>query len=139
MRISDEAVAWRVFRTYEQLGHVIYQQEYVPHFGSDLRILVLGDRQHGIRRFNPTDWRTNVSRGAQTEAIELDDPLRELAWRAAQAVGAPFAGIDILPARDGRLLVLEVNAVPGWRALARTLHLDVASELLAWMRTHLNT
>ena len=45
-----------------------------------------------------------------------------------------MAGVDLLPAADGELYVLEVNAVPGWKALASTLRLDVARlvlELLA--------
>ncbi len=49
-----------------------------------------------------------------------------LALAAAAAVGCPLAGVDLLPAADGELYVLEVNAVPGWKALARTLRLDVA-------------
>ena len=28
------------------------------------------------------------------------------------------AGVDLLPGPDGELFVIEVNAVPGWRALA---------------------
>jgi glutathione synthase/RimK-type ligase-like ATP-grasp enzyme len=36
------------------------------------------------------------------------------------------AGVDILPARDGRVLVLEVNAVPGWRGLEAATCADVA-------------
>ncbi len=46
-----------------------------------------------------------------------------------------MAGIDLLPDLDrGRLLILEVNAVPGWRALAGTTGVDVASEILLHLR-----
>ena len=47
-----------------------------------------------------------------------------------QLVGAIAAGVDILPARDGTHYVLEVNAVPGWKALAETLQQDIASVVL---------
>jgi glutathione synthase/RimK-type ligase-like ATP-grasp enzyme len=53
-----------------------------------------------------------------------------LALRAAAAVHAPVAGVDLLPARDGGLYVLEVNAVPGWKALARTLDVDIAARMI---------
>jgi len=95
--------------------------------------LVLGEDVWGIRRSNPHDWRTNVSRGAVTEAIEVTDALRDYALRASAAVGAVVAGVDLLPADDGRLLALEVNAVPGWRALGRTLEIDIASRLLSFL------
>jgi glutathione synthase/RimK-type ligase-like ATP-grasp enzyme len=56
-----------------------------------------------------------------------------MARTAARAVGAPLAGVDLLPARDGNVYVLEVNAVPGWKALARTLERDVARLVLDYL------
>jgi ribosomal protein S6--L-glutamate ligase len=44
-----------------------------------------------------------------------------------------LAGVDLLPGCDGRLYALEVNAVPGWRALGRTLDLDVAALVLEYV------
>jgi ribosomal protein S6--L-glutamate ligase len=132
-KLSDPALAERAFRMLEQFGAVIYLQEFVLHAGYDLRLLVLGDRVLGMRRRNERDWRTNVSRGATTEPLVVDDELTELARRSAAAVGAALAGVDLLPARDGRLLALEVNAVPGWRALASTLEVDVAAMVLEFL------
>jgi ribosomal protein S6--L-glutamate ligase len=125
-RINDEAIAERVFKTLAQLGAVLYLQRFVEHHGADIRVLIVGKRVLAMRRASATDWRTNASRGATTTPIELTDAMVELARRAADAVGAPLAGVDLLPGRDGRLYVLEVNAVPGWQALSRTLKVDVA-------------
>ncbi len=129
-RVSDEAIALRVFKTLAPLGSVLYLQQFVPHHGFDCRVFVLGDRVFGMKRLNPTDWRTNVSRGATTAPLELTAELVDLARRAATATGAIMAGVDILPGRDGRLYVIEVNAVPGWQALSRTLGVDVAALVL---------
>jgi ribosomal protein S6--L-glutamate ligase len=42
-----------------------------------------------------------------------------------------MAGIDLLPdSATGRLTVIEVNAVPGWRALGAATGVDVAREIL---------
>lgn len=125
-RLNDEALALRAFSLLEQLGAVLYLQEFVEHEGADLRLLVLGRQVFGMRRRNPLDWRTNVSRGATPEPLEVTPELAALAHRAAAAVGAPLAGVDLLPGRDGRLYAIEVNAVPGWKALARVQQIDIA-------------
>lgn len=131
-RLSDPALAERAFRMLAQFGAVLYVQQFVPHHGYDVRVLVVGRKMWAMRRSNPGDWRTNVSRGATAAPFELTDELAEPARRATDAVGALVAGVDLLPARDGSLYVLEVNAVPGWQALSRALDVDVAREVLEY-------
>jgi len=129
-RLQDEALAQRTFQLLVQLGAVIYLQRFIPHEGVDLRVLVIGSQVLGMRRRNPQDWRTNISRGAVGEPCVVEEPLAQMAHRAAQAVGATVAGVDILPGRDGLLYTLEVNAVPGWKGLARACRVDVAALVL---------
>jgi len=132
-RVSDPDLALRAFKMLAQLGAVLYLQRFVPHDGHDLRLLVIGRRVLAMRRGNEHDWRTNVSRGAQCQPYEPDDSQVELARRAADAIGACLAGVDLLAGRDGRTYVLEVNAVPGWKALAATLKVDVAALVLDYV------
>ncbi len=134
-RLTDEALALRAFKMLEQLGAVIYLQEFIEHEGCDLRLLQIGERIFGMRRCNSHDWRTNVSRGAETTPLEVTPELEDLARKAAAAVGAPLAGVDLLPGRDGTLYAIEVNAVPGWKALARTLEVDVAQLVLEYLES----
>jgi ribosomal protein S6--L-glutamate ligase len=133
--VDDEAMAERACKLLADLGAVIYLQEYVEHEGFDWRLLVVGDHVFGIERHNPSDWRTNVSRGAKTKPLEVTAEMAAIARRAAEAVGAPLAGVDVLPGRNGRFYVLEVNAVPGWRALARTLEVDIARWVLNYVES----
>jgi ribosomal protein S6--L-glutamate ligase len=129
-RLNDEALALRAFKMLAQLGAVLYLQEFVAHEGCDLRLLIIGGRILAMRRRNLLDWRTNISRGAVGEAFLPDDHLAEIARRAADAVGAPLAGVDLLPGKDGKLYTIEVNAVPGWKGLAKALQVDVARLVL---------
>src|SRR5262245_34778977 len=129
-RLNDENLALRAFKMLTQLGAVLYLQEFIEHEGHDIRLLVIGDRILGMRRQNKLDWRTNISRGATAEPFTPDDSLIDIARRAAAAVHAPLAGVDLLPGRDGRLYTIEVNAVPGWKGLAKALNLDVARLVL---------
>ena len=134
MRVSDPDLAMRAFTTLERIGAVIYLQEFIPHLGYDLRLFVLGDQVFGMKRKNAADWRTNISRGASAEPLEVTDELRELALRANAAIGTLVAGVDLLPTRDGKLYAIELNAVPGWRALSRTLQVDIGKMLLDYLR-----
>jgi RimK family alpha-L-glutamate ligase len=131
VRLQDESLAQRAFSLVARLGGVLYLQKFVEHEGFDLRLLVIGERIFGMRRRNLLDWRTNISRGATAEPLEVTSDIAELAFRAAAAIGAPLAGVDLLPGRDGTLYAIEVNAVPGWKALARSTGIDVAAEVLA--------
>lgn len=132
-RLTDAAIAYRTFQALEQVGSVFYLQEFIEHEGCDLRLLVIGDCVLGMKRCNSSDWRTNISRGAVGTPLKVTSELAELAHRAAKAIGAPFAGVDLLPTRDGRLLAIEVNAVPGWRALAAVTGIDVAGRVLEFL------
>ena len=70
------------------------------------------------RRAPAGEWLTNIARGGSAELLEADPALESLAVRAAGAVGAEIAGVDILQEPDGTPRILEVNAIPGWRALS---------------------
>jgi ribosomal protein S6--L-glutamate ligase len=132
-RLNDAAIAQRTFSLLTGLGAVLYVQRFIPHDGYDVRVLVIGERMWAMRRRNPLDWRTNVSRGATAEPAELLPEWAKIARKAADAIGADVAGIDLLPGRDGRLYAIEVNAVPGWQALARVCELDVAQHVLEFV------
>lgn len=131
VRVSDPDIALRVFRAIERTGGLLYLQRFVDHEGFDVRALVLdGQVLGGMKRRSTTDFRTNVSRDARPEAHSLTDRERDFALRAAQATGARIAGVDLLYDRSGELFVIEVNAVPGWRAFQHVTGIDVAAELL---------
>lgn len=134
LRVSDLDMAWRTFRTLERLQTVLYLQQFVPHPGWDLRAFVLGDRVlAAMRRHANGGWRTNVAQGGTAEAAELPAELAGLAVRAAEVVGAVAAGVDLLPGPAGQWYVIEVNAVPGWRALAPVAGVDVAAALIRYL------
>jgi ribosomal protein S6--L-glutamate ligase len=134
MRITDVEMAWRTLRALERLQAVLYLQQFVAHPGWDLRAFVLGGRVlTAMRRHARGDWRTNVAQGGRAESVRLSGDEERLALAAARAVGAPVAGVDLLPRPEGGYFVLEVNAVPGWRALAPATGTDVARAVLEYL------
>jgi len=134
VRLTDPETAWRTFHVLERTGQVIYQQKFVRHPGWDLRAFVIAGRViAAMKRSSHGDWRTNVAQGGTAESVKLSDNAVSLALRAAEAVGCPVAGVDLLPGPNGELYVIEVNAVPGWRALAPVTGVDVAKEIVRFL------
>jgi RimK family alpha-L-glutamate ligase len=130
VRVSDEEMAFRVFRTIEQIRGVYYVQRTVDHDGTDIRAFVLGGRVIAAIERRAAGWRTNLARGGTARSLSLSEQLSALAVRAAAAVGADYAGVDLLTGRDGTTYVLEVNGIPGWRGLQEASGLDIAGRLV---------
>ena len=104
-RVLDEVGDRRWFRRH---GAVL--QELVPPAGRDVRVLVADGRVVGAvqRVAPPGEWRTNVARGATRLPVKPSTEMSRLAVAAVEAVGADFAGVDLLPVPGGHV-VIELN------------------------------
>jgi glutathione synthase/RimK-type ligase-like ATP-grasp enzyme len=80
-------------------------------------------------RHAPT-WITNVKRGGRPAAAAVNADLTDLAVRAVRAVGADFAGVDIVDGAHGGPWVLEVNSMPAWSGLQKVTTTSIASVLV---------
>lgn len=129
VRVTDEDTAWRVFRALDAIRSVYYLQRTVAHSGRDVRAFVIGGRIVGAIERSAPGWRTNLARGGRARPVDLTTAWESLALDAARAVGADYAGVDLLPADDGTLYVLEVNGIPGWHGLQTATALDIATLL----------
>ena len=130
-RLRDRESAAIEFEKRVANSEAIYLQAFVPHGATDLRLFVIGDQVLGMRRTRPGHWLTNVAQGATASAYEPTDCEKKLALKAAKAVGAEVAGVDLVfDERTGKPLVIEVNASPGWQALSEVTGIDVAKQII---------
>ena len=117
------------------VGNVYYLQEYLrgPDAArfEDWRVLVSRGRILSAMVRRGKTWITNVHQGAEPVGHVPDAEMRDYALRAADAVGADYAGVDLIRAVDGRLLVLEINSNPAWQGLQSVSGLDIADALAA--------
>jgi RimK family alpha-L-glutamate ligase len=132
VRVSEPEVARRIVRSLEQTRTVFYIQKAIDHGGRDIRVFVVGGAVLGAieRRAPEGEWRTNVAIGGAATPFDLPDEWAQLAVGAANAVGADYAGVDLLPSRDGRVFVLEVNGIPGWEGFQKATGIDVAGAIV---------
>ncbi len=132
VRVSDLETAFRVFRALELARAVFYLQRVVEHAGCDVRAFVVGNRVVAAieRRARDGGWRTNIALGGEARAIDLPPAWSERALTAARAVGTDYAGVDLLPASDGTIHVLEVNGIPGWSGAQKATSVDIAGAIV---------
>jgi tetrahydromethanopterin:alpha-L-glutamate ligase len=109
---------------------VWHLQRYVgrEHGWQDHRVLVIGGRAVAAMERHGTNWITNVRQGGMPRATAARGPLARLAVAAAAAVGAFYAGVDLIET-DAGPTVLEVNSMPAWRGLQSVCDVDIAVEL----------
>jgi tetrahydromethanopterin:alpha-L-glutamate ligase len=116
-----------------EVAGVYYLQRYlgVERDGGfrDLRVLVSQGRVIAAMVRHAPHWVTNLKRGGRPVAAVADATIKDLALRAAAAVGANFAGVDILYDADGQPTVLEVNSMPAWSGLQKVTPFSIAASL----------
>ena len=95
-------------------------QEYIP-LDYDVRVMVLDGEILGAMKRNVitdgSDFRSNVSLGAEAENIEITEIEKDNSIKAAEAVDGRLAGIDFIPAKNREKeqpYILEVNSMPGF-------------------------
>jgi RimK family alpha-L-glutamate ligase len=117
----------------ELYRNVCYLQRYIDSGAGrwhDHRIFVVAGRAVAAMVRRGISWVNNVAKGARCEPLELTAELAQLAEAAARAVGAGYAGVDIVRDRDGRPWVIEVNGIPAWKGLQSVVGVDIAAALV---------
>ena len=128
-RINDVDIADTIFKAITFHHGVIYMQEFVEHGFSDIRAFVVGNQVIASMRRVATGWKTNYSRGAKPASAKISDEFKEIAVKAARAVGCKIAGVDILEGPDGPRIV-DVNSQPGWKGLQVVADVNIAEEVV---------
>ncbi|WP_028655022.1 RimK family alpha-L-glutamate ligase [Nocardioides sp. J54] len=131
----DIKVAEAIIETLQSTRQQVLIQRFVAESrGRDIRALVVGDRVvAAMRRVAQGDeFRSNVHRGGSVEPVSLDPEAERTAVRAAQIMGLKVAGVDMLEADEGPL-VMEVNSSPGLEGIEQATKLDVAGAIIDYI------
>lgn len=119
-------------QTLWSLREEVLLQEFVAEStGVDRRVFVVDGKVVGAmeRTAGEGEFRANVHRGGEARKIRLDDEARDIAVRAADALGLRVAGVDMLPSSRGPL-VIEVNASPGLQGIEGATGRDIARDII---------
>lgn len=112
----------------------VFQQFVESSRGRDIRVnIVGGEIVAAMYRHSETDFRANITNGGVAQMIELTTAQEELAIKAANAVGAEFAGVDLLFGENDEPLVCEVNAAAHIRNIYNVTGINVADAMITYI------
>ena len=108
-------------------AHILVQEYIKEAGGADIRCFVVGDRVVAAmkRQGAEGEFRSNLHRGGSATTIRITPEERSTAVRAARIMGLNVAGVDLLRANHGPV-VMEVNSSPGLQGIEEATGKDVA-------------
>ena len=124
-----------VIEAFRGLDANILGQEFIKEAdGADLRAFVVGDKVVASmkRQSAPGEFRANIHSGGSAEKVRLTPEERSTAIRSAKALGLGVAGVDLLRANHGPV-VIEVNSSPGLEGIEQASGVDVAGKIIEFI------
>ena len=113
----------------------IMVQEFIKEAGStDIRVLVVdGKVVAAMKRTGAEgEFRSNLHRGGNAQAIKITPEERSTAIRAAKCMGLNVCGVDMLRSNHGPV-VMEVNSSPGLEGVEKATGIDVAGKIIEFL------
>jgi ribosomal protein S6--L-glutamate ligase len=129
-----------VIGAFQQLDANILVQEFIREAGgSDIRALVVGGRVVAAmeRRAAAGEFRSNLHRGGTASPVKLTTRERNTVIRAARVMGLGVAGVDLLRADRGPV-IMEVNSSPGLEGIETATGVDVAGEIIDFIESNVS-
>ena len=80
------------------------------------------------------DFRTNYSLGGKVSGYEISDEIKDLACRAANAVGCHWCGVDLMiDSKNGKPYILEVNSSPGTEGISEAIGRPIVDDVINYV------
>jgi len=122
---------------YSQKVNILIQEFIEESGGSDVRVFIVDGKIVGaMKRQAPEgEFRSNIYLGGQGTPIKLTRAERQMSLGAAKAMNLDIAGVDLLQAERGPL-VMEVNAFPMLAAIEEVTKQDIAGKIIEYVEDH---
>ncbi|WP_240501936.1 RimK family alpha-L-glutamate ligase [Bacillus sp. MUM 13] len=117
MKVEKPELLTDLARTFARYNESFYAQPYFEKPNRDIRVICIDYKATtAFYKYTPEgEWVTNVARGGKPIIIdEIEKDLASIAERAAKALGAQIAGVDLLEDPETGYRVLEVNTCPNF-------------------------
>lgn len=129
-KLDDPDIAMHTFSYLVNLNKPVYVQKYLEKKGDgDYRVIVVGKEAIGAEFRKGATWKSNIAQGAKAKAVKMDNEMRELSIKAAEALGLDYVGVDIADTKEG-YKILETNPSIGWQAFKEATKINPAEHIV---------
>ncbi|KGX88054.1 ATP-grasp domain-containing protein [Pontibacillus marinus] len=112
----------------------LFQEFISSSYGRDVRLNVVGNQVvTSMLRYADDDFRANVSAGGHMKPYEPSKQEKDLAIKASQAIGADFAGVDLLFGPNDEPIVCEINGNAHIRNIYNCTGVNVADDMINYI------
>ncbi|MEO5574471.1 MAG: 30S ribosomal protein S6--L-glutamate ligase [Gammaproteobacteria bacterium] len=132
---DTKQAAESVIEAFMGLKANIMVQEFVQEArGADIRCFVIGGKVVAsmLRQGKEGEFRSNLHRGGKASLIDITPEENAIALRAARIMGLNIAGVDILRAQRGPVVV-EINSSPGLEGIEQASGTDIAALVIEFL------
>jgi len=114
-------------------------QEFISSsYGKDIRLHVVGDEVvAAMSRHSENDFRANVTAGGKMQAYHPSSGEKRIAVTAAKAIGADFAGVDLLIGSDNSPIICEINSNAHIRNMFDCTGINVADFIIDYIKNEI--
>ncbi len=130
---ETQKAAESVIEAFRGLNANILVQQFVKEAGgADIRCFVVGGKVVAAmkRQGAEGEFRSNLHRGGNATLCKITPAERATAVQAARIMGLNVAGVDLLRANSGPV-VMEVNSSPGLQGIEEATKKDVAGSIIS--------
>ncbi len=141
MLAESKQSAKSIMDTFYRMNRSILLQEFIKESNSeDIRAFVVGNKIVSAmkRKGLDDDFRSNIHRGGSGSIATLTKKEMSMAIRAANYLGLPVAGVDLIRSKRGPLLI-EVNSTPGLQGIEAYTKVNVAEEIIKFLEKKCST
>ncbi|WP_237267387.1 RimK family alpha-L-glutamate ligase [Tenacibaculum todarodis] len=135
MLAESKKSAKSIIDTMYSMNNSILLQEFIKESNSeDFRAFVVGNKILSAmkRKGLDDDFRSNIHRGGSGSVAVLTEQEQKMAIKAANYLGLPIAGVDIIRSKRGPLLI-EVNSTPGLQGIEAYTKVNIAEGIINYV------
>lgn len=135
MMVSSPSDFGPIIDAMDRLNQIVAVEEFIKNPGEDHRLFVIGDEVAASMKRQSVkegEFRANITIGGKPNVYEPSEEEKEIALKAAEAIGMEICGVDLVPGENGPLLI-ELNDGPSFKGISTVAGMDLRDKAIQYI------